>query len=170
MKIKTSHFFITFLINAILVFNISAEINVNSEINNVEGISEAGKKIKLHEVNPKGKTLVYFYPKADTPGCTAQACSLRDQYAKIQKLGVQVIGVSTDSVEDQKAFKAKYRLPFTLIADTEKVWAKAFDVPVTMGFSKRQAFLLENKKIIWLDRTASTEEQADDIIKFLDKK
>jgi len=147
-----------------------AEVNLGSSISNISGITDQGAKINLHEVNPKGKTLVYFYPKADTPGCTAQACSLRDQYAKIEKLGVKVLGVSTDSVKDQKAFKVKHRLPFTLIADTEEVWAKSFEVPVTMGFSKRQAFLIENNKIIWLDRTASTDKQADDIIEFLNKK
>ncbi len=152
-----------------IIGNAFAEIDVGSTIANISGITDAGKRINLHEINPKGKILVYFYPKADTPGCTAQACSLRDQYAKIQKLGVSVIGVSTDSIKDQKAFKEKYRLPFTLIADTDETWAKTFEVPVTMGFSKRQAFMLSGKKIIWLDRTASTEKQAEDIINFLEK-
>jgi peroxiredoxin Q/BCP len=156
---------------SILFLNLaSAEINIGSQILNISGTTEEGIKINLHDVNPKGKTLVYFYPKADTPGCTLQACSLRDQYAKIQKLGIEVIGVSTDSVSDQKAFKQKYRLPFTLIADTTQAWAKAFKVPVTMGFTKRQAFLIQDKTVIWFDRTASTDKQAEDIINFLEKK
>lgn len=156
------------LINLFTISSLFADIKINSIIADVEGVTEAAKKIQLYEVNPKGITLVYFYPKADTPGCTAQACSLRDQYVKISKLGVQVIGVSTDSVEDQRAFKIKHRLPFTLVADTEKKWAKAFEVPTTFGFVKRQAFLIKNNKIIWMDREASTNEQAQDIIKFLE--
>lgn len=65
------------------------------------------------------RIVLYFYPKADTPGCTKQACSIRDNYQLFRKHNVTVIGVSPDTVEDQAAFKAKYNLPFTLAADAD---------------------------------------------------
>ncbi len=83
-----------------------------------ESQTDAGEAIKLSDY--KGKTVVlYFYPKADTPGCTKQACNFRDNYGAFEELGVAVLGVSYDTVEEQKAFKNKFALPFTLIADPD---------------------------------------------------
>ena len=72
------------------------------------------------------KTVVYFYPKANTPGCTAEACSLRDNYERFLALGHNVIGISKDSVKAQKNFSDKYALPFPLLADTDALIIKAF--------------------------------------------
>lgn len=72
------------------------------------------------------KTVVYFYPKANTPGCTAEACSLRDNYERFLALGYNVIGISKDSVKAQKNFSDKYALPFPLLADTDALIIKAF--------------------------------------------
>ncbi|MBP6506237.1 MAG: peroxiredoxin [Opitutaceae bacterium] len=131
----------------------------------VTGITETGASLALADVYAQQPyTLVYFFPKADTPGCTAQGCSLRDAYETLLKDGVAVIGVSTDKPEAQKAFKEKYSLPFTLIADDSKTVVKAFGVPTTMGFAKRQAFLIKGGKIIWADYSASTKQQADDVL------
>ena len=120
------------------------------------------------EVYKKGMTLVYFYPKADTPGCTAEACSLRDSFADLRARGVQILGVSEDRQESQKKFQDKYHLPFTLIADHDGAVAKAFGVPTMMGFAKRQSFLIAGGKIAWRDLSASTTRQADDVRKALD--
>ena len=81
-----------------------------------------------------------------------------------------IFGVSTDSVEDQAKFKKKHRLPFTLLADTKEEIAKAFGVPVRMGFTSRQAFLFKEGKLVWKDDSASTAEQAQDVLKFLEQK
>lgn len=72
------------------------------------------------------KTVVYFYPKANTPGCTAEACSLRDNYERFLALGYNVIGISKDSMKAQKNFSDKYALPFPLLADTDALIIKAF--------------------------------------------
>ena len=72
------------------------------------------------------KTVGYFYPKANTPGCTAEACSLRDNYERFLALGYNVIGISKDSVKAQKNFSDKYALPFPLLADTDALIIKAF--------------------------------------------
>lgn len=131
----------------------------------VEAMNQDGKAVKLEDYYIKGLTLVYFYPKAGTPGCTAQACSLRDAYEELTKVGVQVIGVSTDGVEAQKKFEQKQKLPFTLLADPDGKVLKAFGVGSFLGFSSRQAFLIKDGKIIWHDAKASTAEQAADVLR-----
>jgi len=144
----------------------AAELKVGDKAPVVSDIIlETGAKGPL-QYGP-GFTLVYFYPKADTPGCTAQACSLRDAYAELTQKGVVVYGVSTDTPEKQLAFKKKYKLPFHLVADTDKKVANAFGVSVTMGFASRQAFLIKDGKLVWLDRSASTKAQAADVIKVI---
>jgi len=131
----------------------------------LEAINQDGQKLNLGDYYRKGLVLVYFYPKADTPGCTAQACSLRDAYTDLLQEGVTVIGVSHDSPEAQKKFQEKYHLPFALISDQNGAVAKAFQVPTMIGFSKRQAFLIRDGKIVWADFSASTDKQADDVKK-----
>jgi peroxiredoxin Q/BCP len=143
-------------------------IAVGAPLPAVEQQNQDGKLVKLAEDGSKGYTLVYFYPKADTPGCTKQACSLRDSYVALTEKGVRIYGVSTDKVEAQKAFKDKYKLPFDLLADSDSKVVDAFGVPKTMGFSKRQAYLFKDGKLVWSDQEASTEQQAADVLKFLD--
>lgn len=78
----------------------------------------------------KGEAFVlYFYPKDDTPGCTAEACSFRDSYEEFEDIGAKVVGVSSDSPEKHKEFAAKYRLPFTLLSDKGNQLRKLFGVP-----------------------------------------
>jgi len=85
-----------------------------------------GKPVALAEAGSKGYLLVYFYPKASTPGCTKQGCSLRDGWTDLQKAGVQVLGVSTDDEVAQKKFKDEYSFPFRLLADVDKRAAIAY--------------------------------------------
>jgi peroxiredoxin Q/BCP len=125
-----------------------------------------GKSVDLAAA-ATGYLLVYFYPKADTPGCTKQACSLRDAFASLTEKGVKVFGVSTDSVKAQKAFKDKYKLPFQLLADEDGKVISAFGVPKTLGFAKRQAFLFEDGKLVWRDLSAATDQQAADVLKVI---
>ena len=78
-----------------------------------------GKTVKSEDFIGKGlKTIIYFYPKDNTSGCTAEACSLRDNYAALTKAGYNVVGVSKDSAKSHSGFRSKYSLPFTLLADT----------------------------------------------------
>ena len=124
-----------------------------------------GEKIDLAEVYGAGPTLVYFYPKADTPGCTAQACNLRDSFEKLTDSGLQVVGASTDDVEAQAAFKKKYSLPFILVADSDHRLADAFGVPMQFkGFASRQSFLVVDGKVAWRDLKASPKSQSADAL------
>ena len=86
-----------------------------------------GNEVSLRDFAGK-KVVVYFYPKDSTPGCTAEACSLRDNYEAMLARGYEVIGVSVDSERSHRNFIAKQSLPFHLIADTEKTWVEAFGV------------------------------------------
>lgn len=140
-------------------------VEVGADAPKVTATDQAGNEIDFEKVYEKGMTLVYFYPKADTPGCTKQACSLRDAYESLTDKGIQVIGVSMDTVEDQKAFTEKYKLPFTLVADKDGKVVKAFGVPeMRPGFATRQAFLVKEGKIVWRDLTAATDKQADEVL------
>lgn len=92
-----------------------------------KGVDQDGNPISLDDF--KGHKLVlYFYPKDSTPGCTSQACNLRDNYDYLLKNGYKVVGVSADSEKSHKKFIDKHELPFPLIADTEKEIIKAYDV------------------------------------------
>ncbi len=129
--------------------------------------TEEGVELNLADVYTSSPyTLVFFYPKAFTPGCTAQSCSLRDGYEALAKLGVTIIGVSTDTVEKQKKFKEEYKLPYTLIADINKVVLKAFGQNALM-FASRQAFLIHDGKVVYADTKGTTKDQADKILKFI---
>ena len=148
-------------------------LKVGDKAPDVTGITENGAKLNFADVYKKQTyTLVYFFPKADTSGCTAQGCSLRDAYEQLTQKGVAVIGVSLDTVEAQKAFREKYDFPFTLISDPGKTVVNAFGVP-TMSIpaigelAKRQAYLIRNGTIIWADYHAATSEQAADVLKVL---
>lgn len=89
--------------------------------------NEKGQLVKLADY--KGKKLVlYFYPKDDTPGCTAQACSLRDSYGAFQAKGYEILGVSPDSVKKHVKFQDKYQLPFALLADEDHAVSEAYGV------------------------------------------
>jgi len=91
----------------------------------VLGVDQDGKEIKLADFAGR-KLVLYFYPKDNTPGCTAEACSLRDNYSDLRKAGYEVLGVSTDSGSSHQKFIAKQNLPFNLIADTDKKLSETF--------------------------------------------
>lgn len=92
-----------------------------------KGIDQDGNPISYSDFKGE-KLIVFFYPKANTPGCTAEACSLRDQVDTLRAAGYQIVGVSADPAEKQKRFETKNRLPYRLIADTDKEVIHAFGV------------------------------------------
>lgn len=143
-------------------------LSVGAAAPDVSGITDTGQPLDLGDLYPKQPyTLVYFYPKADTSGCTAQGCSLRDAYETLLEKGVAVVGVSTDDVAAQRAFREKYHLPFRLIADTDKTVMKAFGQDESRRVASRQAYLIHDGRIVYADHKGSTTEQANDILRFL---
>lgn len=131
----------------------------------IEAKNQDGAPVKLGDFYDKGLTLVFFYPKAGTPGCTSQACSLRDAYEDLTSAGVQVVGVSMDKPEAQKKFRDKNKLPFALLSDPDGKVVKAFGVGSLFGFASRQAYLVKDGNIIWRDKNASTAQQAADVLR-----
>ena len=139
---------------------------LGSSVPALTSVDENGKTVNLDEIFKKGTTLVYFFPKADTPGCTKEACALRDKWEDVQKLGITVLGVSMDKPEAQKAFKEKYKLPFTLLADSEGTVVKAFGVAmIRVGLPTRQSFLVKDGKIVWHDPKVMPDTHLDNVIK-----
>ena len=117
--------------------------------------NQNGETVSLTDYNGK-KVILYFYPKDNTPGCTAEACDFRDNYQSLASQGFEVIGVSTDDEKSHKKFEAKFNLPFTLIADTEKTIVESYGVWVEksmygksyMGTSRKTFVIDEEGKII----------------------
>jgi len=150
----------------------AAPLAVGAPAPQVSAIDQEGKPIQFADIYAKGITLVYFYPKANTPGCTAEACSLRDSYEKLHTRGLQIIGVSRDSAVAQKQFQEQYKLPFTLVADTDGKVAEVFGVPMMMGgilpLASRQSFIVKDGKIAWNSLKAQTKGSAEEVQKALD--
>ncbi len=116
--------------------------------------NQDNKEISLSDFKGK-KVILYFYPKDMTPGCTAEACNLRDNYKDLQKAGFEIIGVSADSVERHKRFATKYNLPFHLLADTDHtilnkygVWGEKKFMGRTYDGIHRTTFIINEEGII----------------------
>ena len=136
-----------------------------------KGVDQNGNEISLKDFKGK-KVILYFYPKDDTPGCTAQACNLRDNYSDLITQGFQVIGISTDSVKSHKKFEAKYELPFPLIADEDQkivekygVWGEKQFMGKTFIGTHRTLFLIdENGKIKKIITKPNTKNQTRQVL------
>ncbi|MBS1568207.1 MAG: thioredoxin-dependent thiol peroxidase [Bacteroidetes bacterium] len=130
------------------------QLKIGQDAPDFQGVDQDGSPIRLADF--KGRKLVlYFYPKDDTPGCTAEACSLRDGHAALRKAGYEVLGVSPDKSSKHSKFAAKYALPFRLLADPEKEAAKAYGVWGRKKFMGRTydgilrtTFLIDEKGVI----------------------
>ena len=130
------------------------ELKIRSKAPLFTGIDQDGNTVSLASFKGK-KVVLYFYPKDNTPGCTAQACNLRDHYSELIEQGFQVIGISTDSVKSHKKFEQKFDLPFPLIADEDKsivemygVWGEKKFMGRTFDGIHRTTFLIDKKGLI----------------------
>lgn len=132
----------------------------------VSAVTDSGDTLNLGDVYAKNTyTVVWFYPKALTGGCTKQGCSLRDASAELTKRGAAVVGVSTDNVEAQKKFKETNNFPFPLLADTDKKVVKAFGQSAVM-MASRECYVIKGGKIVYKD-TGVTDKQAENVLAFL---
>jgi len=102
-------------------------MEINDKAPDFSSVDQNGEKVALKDY--KGKWVVlYFYPRADTPGCTIEACSFRNSFKRVERIGAVVLGVSPDTDKDQKKFADKFDLPFTLVADADKKICNAYGV------------------------------------------
>jgi peroxiredoxin Q/BCP len=108
-----------------------------------------GKRVRLADFKGKKAVVLYFYPKDDTPGCTAEACSFRDSYEDFQDAGAEVIGVSSDSASSHAKFAKRHELPFTLLSDAKGEVRKKYGVPSTMGLLPgRVTYVIDKKGVV----------------------
>ena len=122
-------------------------------------------------------TILYFYPKDETSGCTAQACSIRDHFAEFTKRGIAVYGISGDSVKSHKKFKTNHKLPFTLLADPDHSMARSFEVWIEksmygkkyMGMERSRALVSPEGMIVAAYPKVSPEEHASFLLKEIEK-
>ena len=105
------------------------ELKIGDVLPNFSAIDTNGNTFHSETIIGKQPAVIYFYPKDDTPGCTAQACSFRDQYEDFKNLGAEVIGISSDTIESHQKFAKRYKLPFLLLSDSDKKIRKLFGVP-----------------------------------------
>ena len=151
-----------------------AKLQEGDKAPNFTANDQNGQQVSLTDF--KGKTVVlYFYPKDDTPGCTAEACDFRDNYQSLVGKGFEVVGVSTDDEKSHKKFESKYSLPFPLIADTEKEIVEAYGVWVEKNMygkkymgTARTTFIIDAdgviKKIIDKVDTKASSQQVLDLL------
>ena len=135
-----------------------------------------GKDISLKDLRGKNVVL-YFYPRADTPGCTIEACEFRDSYRKIQKTGAVLLGISPDTPKAQKKFEEKFDLPFTLLGDAEKKVANLYGVykeknmygKKVMGVARTTFIIGADGKIKHVFQKVKPEGHADEVLAELKK-
>lgn len=135
------------------------------------GSDQNGNVVSLNDFKGK-KLIIYFYPKDNTPACTAQACNLRDNYEVLLNKGYAIIGISADDEKNHKKFSTKYQLPFSLIADTDKKIIEAYDVWGEKKFMgriydgiNRTTFVIDEKgKIEKIILNVTTKNHTDQII------
>jgi peroxiredoxin Q/BCP len=119
-------------------------IAVGSTAPAVSATDHQGQTIDLAALRGK-PVLVYFYPKDGTPGCTKEACAIRDIWSRFEEAGVIVLGVSSDDSNSHADFAEEHKLPFSLIADTDLTWAKAFGVESSFKVIHRTSFLIDSE-------------------------
>ena len=130
-----------------------------------------GRTVRLKDFRGQ-KVVLYFYPKDDTPGCTKEACSFRDAFADFKQSGINVLGISTDNEASHQKFARKYKLPFTLLTDTDHAIADAYDTYGEKKFMgrtymgvKRTTFLIDEKgKIKKIFEKVKPDEHASEVL------
>ena len=158
-------FALVMIFSLITSFLLADSLEIGSPAPQLKVLTDEGTTLDLGKALSEGTKLVFFYPKAMTPGCVKQACSLRDGWDEFQSRNVSIFGVSSDTAKTQAQFRDKYTLPFTLLADTDGQIADAF----SKSRWSRQAYIFKDGILVWRDLKAATSEQATEILAALDE-
>ena len=126
-----------------------AAIKVGGRVPNFSLPSQTGATVNVSDLIGKKSLVIYFYPKDDTPGCTAESCAFRDSYEVFTDAGAEVIGISADSPQSHQQFAQKYNLPFTLLSDSDNRVRKLFGVPSTLFvLPGRVTYIIDQEGIV----------------------
>lgn len=153
-------------------------LNKGDKIPDVLGVDQEGKEVKANEYAGR-KFILYFYPKDNTPGCTAEACNFRDNFYELRHAGYEIVGVSVDDVESHNKFIEKFELPFRLISDKDRnlvnefgLWAeKTFAGRKYMG-TLRTTFLIDENGVIeqvFTPKEIKAKDHAEQILEWLNQ-
>ncbi len=135
-----------------------------------EAETDTGEKVSLSEILAKGAAAICFYPRDNTPGCTREACSLRDNESRIRKKGVTVLGVSADSVKSHEGFKKRQKLNYILISDKKREIINSYGVVSPSNTARRVTFLVDGGgKIIHIWKKVDTRAHGDEILKKIEE-
>lgn len=127
----------------------AADLEPGAKAPAFEAMDQNGSLVRLQDFRGKSAVVLYFYPKDDTPGCTAQACSLRDGFSAIKSAGAVILGVSADTGDSHRAFAEKFHLPFSILADPERRVIEAYGVKTPLiGWARRVTFLIDKQGVI----------------------
>jgi peroxiredoxin Q/BCP len=153
-----------------LIVTGAVNLKVGDPAPDFEAPATNGKTVKLSDCRGSWVVL-YFYPKAFTPGCTAESCSLRDSYDDIQQMDAVILGVSLDDIETQKKFKDKHRFQFELLSDQDKNISEAFGVLGLMGmYAQRKTFIIDpDGKIAYIFDQVNTSKHDVEVKEILDR-
>lgn len=145
-------------------------LKVGDKVPHFKAIDESGNTVQLSDYKDK-KLVVFFYPKASTPGCTMEACNLRDHYRELIEKGYAIVGVSADSMQRQSNFKNKYEFPFPLLADEDKslielfgVWGPKKFMGKTFDGIHRTTFVIEKGEVTKVISKVKTKDHASQIL------
>ncbi len=143
------------------------ELKVGSPAPDFNALASDGKRVHLTDELSKAPIILYFYPKDDTPGCTKEACGLRDNFAAFHDLKATIYGISYDSIDSHKKFIQKYYLPFVLLTDIDHSISKAYGAD-GLFVAKRQTFVIDKKgMIVYIDRSVNPSRHSLELRNFL---
>ncbi len=153
-------------------------LNKGDKIPEILGVDQEGKEVKVDEYKGR-KFILYFYPKDNTPGCTAEACNFRDNFYELRHAGYEIVGVSVDDEKSHNKFIEKYELPFRLISDKDKILVEKFGLWTEKTFAGkkymgtlRTTFLVDENGVVeqvFNAKEIKAKEHAEQILEWLNK-
>jgi thioredoxin-dependent peroxiredoxin len=160
------------LLGALLMFGMgtaNAELKVGQDAPDFTAPASDGTNVHLKSEIGKAPIVLYFYPKDDTPGCTKEACDIRDHFAAFRNLNATVYGISYDTIESHKKFIEKYKLPFTLLSDHDHAIAKLYGADGMLA-AKRMSFVVDKSgKIAWINPSVNPAKHSQELQDVLQK-
>jgi thioredoxin-dependent peroxiredoxin len=140
---------VSYLGDKLMGFRTKDNVDIGSKAPNFTLPSQSGELVSFRDSLGEKPVVLFFYPKDDTPGCTKEACTFRDEYEQFSELDTEVIGISSDSVDSHKSFAKKHNLPFTLLSDKGEKVRRLYNVPNTFGlFPGRVTYVIDQEGIV----------------------